>query len=38
MVFDVEYQEDLIGVFLKKAAPILKDKINGKTDRMSKGF
>lgn len=38
MVFDVEYNDDMIGDFLKKAAPILKDKINSKTDRMSKGF
>ena len=37
-VFDVVYDEDLIGVFLKNAAPILKEKINSKTDRMSKGF
>lgn len=37
-VFDVEYKEDIIGVFLKEAAPILKEKINSGTDRMTKGF
>ncbi len=37
-VYDVEYKEDIIGVFLKDASKILKEKINDKTDRMSKGF
>ena len=37
-VFDVEYNVDEIGVFLKKATSILKEKINNKTDRMTKGF
>lgn len=37
-VFDVEYDKDEIGVFLKEATSILKEKINSKTDRMTKGF
>ena len=37
-VFDVEYKEDIIGEFLKEATPILKEKINSGTDRMTKGF
>ena len=37
-VFDVTYDKDIIGAFLKEAAPILKDKINDKTDRLNKNF
>ena len=37
-VFEVEYEKDIIGVFLKEATPIIKEIINNKTDRMLKGF
>lgn len=37
-VFDVEYDKDEIGVFLKEATLIIKGKINSKTDRMTNGF
>lgn len=37
-VFDVIYENDIIGKFLKEAAPILKEKANGKTDRLKKDF
>lgn len=37
-VFDVNYEKDIIGVFLKDASQVLKEKINDKTDRMTKGF
>ena len=37
-VFDVNYENDIIGEFLKEATPILKEKANGKTDRLKKDF
>ena len=37
-VFDVNYDEDIIGVFLKESSQILNEKINDKTDRMTNGF
>ncbi len=37
-VFDVNYKNDIIGEFLKEATPILKEKANGKTDRLKKDF
>ena len=37
-VFDVNYENDIIGGFLKAAAPILKEKANSKTDRLKKDF
>ena len=37
-VFDVNYETDIIGVFLKDASKIIKEKINNKEDRLTKGF
>ena len=37
-VFDVNYEKDIIGAFLKEAAPILKEKANSNTDRLKKDF
>ena len=37
-VFDVNYENDVIGAFLKEAAPILKERANSNTDRMKKDY
>lgn len=37
-VFDVTYDNDIIGEFLKEASRIIKEKLNDKSDRMIKGF
>ena len=37
-VYDAEYSSDEIGSFLKEASKILHNKINSKTDRMTKDF
>lgn len=37
-VFDVTYDNDVIGEFLEEASRIIKEKQNDKSDRMTNGF